>query len=221
MSPREGKRRRRQYAAATAVVAAGVLVVSACGTDGAPQSAERRASNPPGQHGDKIPGYKRAYAAGYEEGRKVYDDGGKGAAVREVVHGGCARRALDAGARADGDRGSWVKGCQDAVQGGPKEPPARPMSKKESHPALLKDFRAWARTEGDGPLGRHADQVFTVKLTGPDYDVEVRTDYTSRGQAKDFAGVFAEWWDGDDGPGVARSVLILDGRDRRIAVRSL
>lgn len=220
MSPRGGKRQGRRCAAAV-VVTAGMLVVSACGTDSAPQSAEKHASNSPGQHSDKTPDYKRTYAAGYAEGRKVYAAGGKGAAVREVVHGGCARRALDAGTRADGDRGSWVKGCQDAVQGAPKEPPARPMSKKEANPALLKDFRAWARTQESGALGRHADQLFTVKLTGPDYDVEVRTDYTSRSQAKKFASTFADWWDGDDGPGVARSVLILDGHNRRIAVQPL
>ncbi|MFH9068383.1 hypothetical protein [Streptomyces alboflavus] len=200
---------------------AGMLGVSACGTDSAPQPTEQRASNSPGQPSDKTPDYRRAYAAGYEEGRKVYDEGGKGAAVREVVHGGCARRALDAGARAEKDRGSWVKGCQDAVQDAPKEPPARAMSKKEANPSLLKDFRAWARAEGDGALGRHADQLFTVKLTGSDYDVEVRTDYTSRSQAKSFARAFADWWDGDDGRGVARSVLILDGHNRRIAVQSL
>ncbi|MFD9883180.1 hypothetical protein ACFWZT_17185 [Streptomyces alboflavus] len=198
-----------------------MLVVSACGSGSAPQSAEKRASDSPGRHTDKTPDYKRAYAAGYEEGRKVSDEGGKGAAVREVVHGGCARRAVDAGSRADGDRGSWVKGCQDAVQGAAKQPPTRPLSKKEANTGLLESFRAWARAEGDGVLGRHADQVFTVELTGPDYDVEVRTDYSSRSQANGFARAFADWWDGDDGRGVARHVLVLDGHDRRIAVQAL
>ncbi|MEI5102789.1 hypothetical protein RB200_35045 [Streptomyces sp. PmtG] len=200
---------------------AGMLAVSACGTDSAPQSADQRVSNSPAQHGEKAPGYKRDYVAGYEAGRKVYDEGGKGAAVREVVHGGCARRALEADARADGDRGSWVKGCQDAVTGAPKEPPTHPMSKREANPVLLKGFRAWARSEGGEVLARHADQLFTVKLTGPDYDVEVRTDYTSGRPAKEFASAFVDWWDGDDGRGVARSVVVLDAHNRRIAVQPL
>ncbi|WP_282791431.1 hypothetical protein [Streptomyces sp. CC224B] len=198
-----------------------MLVTSACGSDSTPRPAGERPSGSPGRHTEATPGYKRAYAAGYAEGRKVYDEGGKGAAVREVVHGGCARRALDAGARADGDRGSWVKGCQDAVTGAPKDPPTHPMSKREANPALLRDFRAWARAKGDAELARRSDQLFTVELAGPDYDVEVRTDYTSHGQARTFARTFADWWDKDDGRGVARSVLVLDIHNRRIATQPL
>ncbi|MDT0455956.1 hypothetical protein RM550_09415 [Streptomyces sp. DSM 41527] len=159
---------------------------------------------------------------GYQEGQKLYDAGGKGAAVREVVGGGCARRSLGAGAEAGQDRGAWVKGCHDGVGDAPRHPPAHPLTKRESDPRLLKDFRAWVRrTEGDTATARHAGRVFTVELTGPDYDVEVSTDYRSRAKAEEFAATFARWWDADDGPGVARSLVILDARDRRIAARRL
>ncbi|WP_407555039.1 hypothetical protein QOM21_34590 [Streptomyces sp. Pv4-95] len=89
------------------------------------------------------------------------------------------------------------------------------------NPQLLADFRAWARAEGDTATARHAARVFTVDLTGPDYDVEVATDHRSRTAAAEFAETFAEWWDKDDGSGVARSLVILDPHDRRIATRRL
>ncbi|MFE0054878.1 hypothetical protein [Streptomyces sp. NPDC059003] len=114
-----------------------------------------------------------------------------------------------------------MKGCHDAVSGEPKDPPTRPMRRRTANPALLKGFRAWACAEGGEALARHADRVFTVELAGSDYDVEVRTDCTSRSQAKNFAGAFVDWWDGDDGRGVARSVLVLDAHNRRIAVQPL
>ncbi|WP_176956364.1 hypothetical protein [Streptomyces sp. KS_16] len=47
------------------------------------------------------------------------------------------------------------------------------------------------------------------------------TDYRSRAKAEEFAATFARWWDTDDGPGVARNLVILDARDRRIATRRL
>ncbi|MEU8960019.1 hypothetical protein AB0C93_37665 [Streptomyces sp. NPDC048518] len=221
MSAGEGKRHGWRYAAAAAGVTVGMLAVPACGADGAPQPAKTHASPSPGSQTEPESGFKGAYVAGYTEGRRVYDKDGKGTAVREVVHGGCARRALDADTHADGDRGSWVKGCRDGVLGDPENPPAHPLSDKQTNPALLRNFRAWARAEGHGALARHADELFTVTLVGPDYDVEIKTDYTSRSQAKHLAGTFEVWWDGDDGHGIARSVVILDAHNRHIAIQSL
>ncbi|MFH8569337.1 hypothetical protein [Streptomyces sp. NPDC017993] len=159
--------------------------------------------------------------AGYDQGEKLYDAGGKGAAIREVVWGGCARQALGAGSVADQDRGAWVKGCQDGVTHSPRRPPSHHLTKRTANPRLLKDFRAWARAEGDTAAARRAGRVFTVELTGPEYDVEVSTDHTSRKAAAEFADTFAEWWDGDDGPGVARSLVVLDPQQRRIATMRL
>ncbi|QDQ15937.1 hypothetical protein [Streptomyces spectabilis] len=221
MGPRGGTALRWRCAAAIAVVVAGVLGVTGCGDDSSPRPAGKSASDSPERQAGQLPGFKRAYSAGYEEGRTLHDEGGKGAAVREIVHGGCAHRALSADDRADGDRGAWAKGCRDAVSGEPKDPPTHPVSQRKANPALLKDFRAWARAEGDDSLGRHADQLFTVGLTGPDFDVEVRTGCTSRSQAKKFASAFVDWWDGDDGRGVARSVVVLDPHNRRLAVQPL
>lgn len=221
MSPGEGKRHGWRSAAAAAVVTVGMLAVPACGADGAPRSAKTHASHSPGPQTESESGFKDAYVAGYDEGRRVYDEDGKGAAVREVAHGGCARRALDADTHADGDRGSWVKGCHDGVMGARKKPPAHPLSAKRTNPELLRNFRAWARAEGHGALARHADQLFTVTLVGPDYDVEIRTDYTSRSQAKNLASTFVVWWDGDDGHGIARSIVILDAHNRHIAIQPL
>ncbi|MEU1156349.1 hypothetical protein ABZ369_25500 [Streptomyces sp. NPDC005918] len=60
-----------------------------------------------------------------------------------------------------------------------------------------------------------------MTLGHPDYDVEIKTDYTSRSQAKNLASTFVIWWDGDDGHGIARSVVILDAHNRHIAIKPL
>ncbi|MFG2530998.1 hypothetical protein [Streptomyces sp. NPDC048516] len=221
MSPRTGSSHLLRRTVVAAVVAAGCVVVSACGTDGTPNPDGARASSPAGERPTALPDFRKAYEAGYAAGEKLYDAGGKGAAVREVVWGGCARRALDAGAKADQDRGAWVKGCHDGVGDAPRHPPPHPLTKRKSNPRLLRDFRAWARTEGGTATARHAGRVFTVELTGQDYDVEVSTDYSSPAEAEEFAAAFAQWWDADDGPGVARSLVILDARDQRIATGRL
>lgn len=221
MSPRTGNGHLLRRTVVAAAVAAGFVTASACGTDGTPASGGSRASSPAGGRPTALPDFKKAYEAGYEEGQKLYAAGGKGAAVREVVGGGCARRALDAGARADRDRGAWVKGCHDGVGDAPRHPPAHPLTRREPNPRLLKDFRAWAQTQGDTATARHAGHVFTVELVGADYDVEVATDYRSRAEAEEFAGTFARWWDADDGPGVARNLVILNARDQRIATERL
>lgn len=222
MSPRTENGYLLRRTAVAATVAAGFVALSACGTDGTPASAGARASSPAGERPTALPGFRKAYEVGYNEGQKLYDAGGKGAAVREAVGGGCARRALDAGAKADQDRGAWVKGCHDGVGDAPRHPPAHPLTKRESNPRLLKVFRAWAgRTEGDTATARHAGRVVTVELTGPDYDVEVSTDYRSRAKAEEFAAAFTQWWDTDDGPGAARNLVILDAHGRRIATKRL
>lgn len=199
----------------------GFLSVSACGTTRTPSSDATDAARPAEERPAPSSDFLRGYAAGYAQGEKLLDAGGKGAAVREVAGGGCARRALAAGPVADQDRGSWVKGCQDGVGMSPRRPPAHPLSKRQANPQLLECFRAWARAEGDTATARHTVQVFTVELTGPDYDVEVSTDHRSRTEAAEFAGTFAEWWDEDDGPGVARSLVVLDPHDRRMATKRL
>lgn len=219
--------------AVAVTVAVGCVAVSACGTDGipasdgtptsdvAPTSDGARASSPAGERPTVLPDFRKAYEAGYAAGEKLYDAGGKGAAVREVVGGGCARRALEAGAEAERDRGAWVNGCHDGVGDAPRHPPAHPLTKRESNPRLLEDFRAWSRTEGDAATARHAGRVFTVELTGHDYDVEVSTDYSSRAEAEEFAAAFVEWWDADDGPAVARNLVILDARDQSLTTKQL
>ncbi|MCZ1006642.1 hypothetical protein [Streptomyces lydicus] len=227
MSPRTGKGHLLRRTAAAAAVAAGFVAVSACGTDGTPASADAptsggaRAASPAGKRPTALPDFRKAYEAGYEAGRTLHDAGGKGAAVREVVGGGCARRALEAGAKAGQDRGSWVKGCHDGVGDAPQHPPARPLTKRELNPRLLEGFQAWARNEGDTATARHAGRVFTVELTRADYDVEVSTDYSSRAEAEEFAAAFAQWWDADDGPGVARNLVILDAGGQRMATEQL
>lgn len=213
-----------QVRTTTATVVVAVLLAvsaSACGTGDTSDSSGTRASGTPAQQPAATPDVKSAYAAGYAEGRRLYDSGGKGDAVQEIVWGGCTRRALRAGADADPDRGAWVKGCQDGVGDEPRRPPVRPLTKREPEPQLLKAFRAWARTEGDAASARHARQVVTVELTGPDYDVEVSTDCDSRAEAAKLAGTFVDWWDGDDGMGIARNLVVLDARDRRIATARL
>ncbi|MFJ2745138.1 hypothetical protein ACIO3O_36390 [Streptomyces sp. NPDC087440] len=67
------------------------------------------------------PPHQSAYRAGYEVGEKVYDTSGKGAAVKEIVGGGCVDRALAAGVP-EGARPAWVQGCKDGVSKTPPTP---------------------------------------------------------------------------------------------------
>ncbi|MEU9984881.1 hypothetical protein [Streptomyces sp. NPDC050856] len=162
--------------------------------------------------------YTAAYLAGHRAGGAVRVSGGKGAAVREAVWGGCARRALDAQA-ARPDRGAWVRGCLDGVAGRPERPPAATVTRRTGNPALLRGFVAWARANGAaGPAG-HTGALVTVRLTDTDYDIELATDHPAgaRGRARELAAVFAVWWDGDHGrDGRAWHVLVLAADGTRL-----
>lgn len=195
------------------------LTAAACGTTN-PPTGHSESSSSPAEHSTAAPDFKVAYAAGYKAGKDIYDAGGKGAAVREVVGGGCAHRALEADDAGDMDRGAWVQGCHDGVSNNPKRPPAHAVSRREANGRLLADFKAWARDGGEANAARHVTKVSTVDLVDPDYDVELRTDSNKAG-AEALAAAFADWWDGDDGDGVARNLIVLDAHDQRLAVKRL
>ncbi|MFJ9832365.1 hypothetical protein ACIRU2_13355 [Streptomyces sp. NPDC101169] len=205
-------------AAATALL--GLLAV-ACGGGGT-------ASQPVPGRGDAEPGHSSAYDAGWRTGKQLFEDGGKGAAVREVVWGGCVRRSLTARPRdvVEKDRGAWVLGCEQGVKpGADRRPPARQVTRRESDPGLLARFRTWAAAHGGKRSARHVDRVVLVRLGDRDYDVELTTTYTGgsgRADAERLAGTFATWWDGDDGDTATAWNLILLGPDgERLTTRSL
>ncbi|MDQ0945980.1 hypothetical protein QFZ67_007685 [Streptomyces sp. V1I1] len=99
-----------------------------------------------------------ACRAGYAAGKAVYDTSGKGAAVRESVWGGYTRRALEAGARAEADRGAWVQGCLDGVAAKPQDLPTATVTQRAENNELLQSFRAWARSNGAQEEAKHASQ---------------------------------------------------------------
>ncbi|MFI1175666.1 hypothetical protein [Streptomyces melanogenes] len=170
------------------------------------------------------PPHIAAYQAGYKSGKAVYDASGKGAAVRETVWGGCTRRALDAGATAEQDRGAWVRGCLDGVVDKPQDAPTAPVTERAENPGLLKTYRSWAEGNGAEALARHAQKLTTTQLTERDYDIELAADYGPGAgtQPKALAESFAKWWDGDHGRGgVARNVLILGGDGKRLVAQRL
>ncbi|WP_030787884.1 hypothetical protein [Streptomyces sp. NRRL S-920] len=95
-------------------------------------------------------------------------------------------------------------------------------SVRKSDHRLLEQFRSWARDSGESRTARHARALTTVELTGTDeaddYDVEVKTDLSARpATAKELGGLFRTWWDGDDGDGTARDLVLLDVRGNRLA----
>ncbi|KUN21820.1 hypothetical protein AQJ11_27830 [Streptomyces corchorusii] len=168
-----------------------------------------------------------AYDAGWRTGREILDSGGKGAAVREVVWGGCVRRSLTARPRevVDRDRGAWVLGCRHGVAGAPHRRPARPLTRREPDPGLLADFRSWAARHGAKDSASRATRVVLVHLGDRDYDVELTGAYDAGDRAAgaaDLADAFAEWWDGDDGEtGVAWNLLLLTPDGERLVTRDL
>ncbi|MFD0549769.1 hypothetical protein ACFQ0X_11605 [Streptomyces rectiviolaceus] len=93
---------------------------------------------------------------------------------------------------------------------------------RESHHRLLEQFRSWARDTGESRTARHAQALYTVELTDSDadsdaYDVEVQTDLSAKSaEAKRFAELFRTWWDGDDGDGTVRDLVMLDARGNRV-----
>ncbi|QEV20964.1 hypothetical protein [Streptomyces alboniger] len=93
---------------------------------------------------------------------------------------------------------------------------------QESDHRLLERFRSWARDSGESRTARHAQALTTVELTdtreADDYDVEMRTDLSARtATAKELGGLFRTWWDGDDGDGTARDLVLLDVHGNRLA----
>ncbi|AZM56210.1 hypothetical protein DMA15_29445 [Streptomyces sp. WAC 01529] len=100
------------------------------------------------------------------------------------------------------------------------KPPAEPVREPEHR--LLEQFRSWARETDESRTARHAHALATVELTGTDkaydYDVEVRTDLTAgSATAEDLSALLRTWWDGDDGEGTARDLVLLDARGDRLA----
>lgn len=173
----------------------------------------------PESRSSAVPAYVVAYRAGHTAGKAVYDSSGKGAAVREIVWGGCTRRALQAGSDAESDRGAWVRGCLHGVTNGPERLPTGPVIKRTPDAEMLERFRAWARAKGEAPHVDHARVLAVAQLTEYDYDVELSTDYSTGSEmpeSESLARSFLEWWDGDHGrQGTARNVLVLGADGKR------
>ncbi|MEU1459219.1 hypothetical protein ABZ467_00760 [Streptomyces sp. NPDC005727] len=196
------------------------LLAVACGGNGKPEPAPSRAGTEPG--------YASAYDAGWRTGKQLFEDGGKGAAVREVVWGGCVRRSLTARPRhvVEKDRGAWVLGCKQGVKSGTdRHPPVRQVTRRESDPDLLARFRTWAAAHGGKRSAEHVDRTVLVHLGDRDYDVELTTTYTGgsgQADAKRLADTFATWWDGDDGDdSTAWNLILLDRYGKRLTTRHL
>ncbi|MET8770224.1 hypothetical protein [Streptomyces sp. NPDC004658] len=190
-------------------------------------SCDTGAHRPPSAVRPTAPAQVAAYDAGWRTGKGIHDSGGKGAAIREVVWGGCVRRSLTARPRkvVDRDRGAWVLGCRQGVSGAPRRHPDRPLTRREADPRLLADFRAWAARHGAKDSAARATRVVLVHLGDRDYDVELTGAY-DRGDraadAADLADTFAAWWDGDDGAaGTAWNLLLLTRDGERLLTRDL
>ncbi|MFF5856323.1 hypothetical protein ACFY8B_11870 [Streptomyces sp. NPDC012751] len=221
--------RRARLGALAMLGALGVLAALgvSCGTGARQAPAVATPSTAPPSI-DRPSGHVAAYDAGWRVGRGLYDEGGKGTAVREVVWGGCVRRSLTARPRAvvDRDRGAWVLGCRQGVGGRPhRRPPARPVTRREPDPELLTAFRSWAARGGAREPAAMAARVVLVHLGDDAYDVELTSSYgtgDARAGAADLADAFVRWWDGDDGDaGVAWNLLVLTRDGERLLVRDL
>ncbi|MFF8941363.1 hypothetical protein ACF1A5_03590 [Streptomyces sp. NPDC014864] len=189
------------------------LITVSCGSGGSttPKSAASRTT---AEHG-----YEAAYDAGWRAGEQLFKDGGKGAAIREVVWGGCVRRSLTAQPHSvvEKDRGAWVLGCKQAVGSGrDRRPPTGWVTRRESDPDLLARFRSWAVANGVKQPAQHASRAVIVHLGDRDYDVELATAYTdssAKAEVKQLADAFVTWWDGDDGDDARAWNLIVSTRD--------
>ncbi|GAA1430714.1 hypothetical protein GCM10009601_48560 [Streptomyces thermospinosisporus] len=171
------------------------------------------------------PDYAAAFEAGYIAGKRLYDEGGKGGAVREV-NGGCVRRSLTAmpSALVARDRGAWVLGCKQGAGNSAPRPPSTPITRRENAPDLRGRFRDWATDNGATDTARHVERVTLVHLGRGEYDVELSTTYSTAdatGAARRLADTFATWWDGDDGDGVAWNLIITDAGGHRLTDRQL
>ncbi|MFI2765677.1 hypothetical protein ACH5A3_43955 [Streptomyces echinatus] len=174
------------------------------------------------------PGYEAAYNAGWREGKQLFKDGGKGAAIREVVWGGCVRRSLKAEPHdvVEEDRGAWVLGCKQAMGSKTdRHPPTGRVTRREPDPHLLARFQSWAAAHGTKQPAQHASQLVLVHLGEQDYDVELSTAYddtSPKAEVKRLADTFVTWWDGDDGDNARAWNLIVSARNgKRIIIRSL
>ncbi|MFJ4600100.1 hypothetical protein [Streptomyces griseoluteus] len=211
----------RAGSAGLVAAAACLGLITSCGGDGG--TARPEPSVPPATgHA-----YTAAYEAGWREGKRIFEDGGKGAAVREVVWGGCVRRSLTArpGDVVDKDRGAWVLGCkQGAGSGADRHPPTGPVTRRAPDPDLLGRFRSWAAAHGERQSARHARRVVLVHLGTRDYDVELACTCTAKSAKADVRGLadaFVTWWDGDDGDGTAWNLIVTDPTGRRLFTRAL
>ncbi|MEU0004543.1 hypothetical protein ABZ079_09635 [Streptomyces sp. NPDC006314] len=183
---------------------------------------------PPAVSPPTAPAHVAAYGDGWQTGRRLYADGGKGTAVREVVWGGCVRRSLTARPRevVDRDRGAWVLGCRHGVGGEHpyRRPPGHALTRRETDPGLLERFRTWAGKNGRERSAATLTRVVLVHLVGSEYDVELTADADGAGRRADaerLAGAFADWWDGDDGDGAAWNLLVRSADGDRLTVRDL
>ncbi|MER5384581.1 hypothetical protein ABT040_30690 [Streptomyces sp. NPDC002688] len=212
-------------ARALGLVVGACLAASACGsTDGAarPPAAP---SDGTGRPSASAPGHRQAYDAGFAVGRRLFEDGGKGSAVREV-NGGCVRRSLTAKPTAvvDLDRGAWVLGCKQGDGTSAPHPPSGPVTRREPDADLLHRFGSWARENGAAGSARHLTRVTLVHLDAGEYDVELTTTYTAGADgpgARRLARDFVLWWDGDNGTETAWNLLVTDTDGQRLTTRGL
>jgi hypothetical protein len=214
-------------------LAAGLcLIVAACSGSSDSASPSTRPSAPPSaapstteSASSSTPDYAAAFEAGYAAGKRIYDEGGKGSAVREV-NGGCIRRSLTAkpSAVVAQDRGAWVLGCKQGVGNSAPHPPGGPVTRREEAPDLRARFLDWAADNGAAAIARHVGRVTLVHLGSGEYDVELSTTYSTAdatGAVRRLADTFATWWDGDDGDGIAWNLIITDMGEHRLADRHL
>ncbi|QIY62442.1 hypothetical protein HEP85_13100 [Streptomyces sp. RPA4-2] len=201
------------------------LAATGCSSAGDSARPSAAPSGGTGRPSASAPGPRQAYYAGFAVGKRLFEDGGKGSAVREV-NSGCVRRSLTAKPTAvvDLDRGAWVLGCKQGSGNGTPNPPSGPVTRREPDADLLHRFGSWARKSEVADSARHLTGVTLVHLDAGEYDVELTTTYTAgadgpgvRRPARDFA----RWWDGDDGDGTAWNLVVADTDGRRLAARDL
>ncbi|MGC4979236.1 hypothetical protein ACLQ18_00955 [Streptomyces sp. DT193] len=212
-------------ARALGLVVGACLAATACSFTGDSARPSAAPSGGPGRPSASAPGYRQAYDAGFAVGKRLFEDGGKGSAVREV-NGGCVRRSLTAKPTTvvDLDRGAWVLGCKQGNGNSTPHPPSGPVTRREPDADLLHRFGSWARNNKAEDSARHLTGVTLVHLDAGEYDVELTTTYTAGAEGPGVRGLardFARWWDGDDGDGTAWNLVVADTDGQRLAARDL